>query len=96
MVESSRLVFKLLCVKLKSLNFDFIKYVAHWCFRVLHVSFEFPTKTALFSILQSCLIVVTITQTVKIEWAVKGYHHFRSRPHPDIGLLSSSRKWKSI
>ena len=24
MVESSRLVFKLLCVKLKSLNFDFI------------------------------------------------------------------------
>ena len=56
-----------------------------------HVSFEFPTttKTALFSILQSCLIVVTMTQTVKIEWAIKGYHHFRSRPHLDIGLLSS-------
>ena len=59
----------------------------HWCFRVLHVSFEFTTKTALFSIHQNCLIVITMTQTVKIEWVIKGYHHFRIRPHPDIGLL---------
>ena len=59
----------------------------HWCFRVLHMSFEFTTKTALFSILQSCLIVITMTQTVNIEGAIKGYHHFRIRPHPDIGLL---------
>ena len=60
---------------------------AHWCFRVLHVSFEFPTKTALFSILQSCSIVITMTQTLKIEWPFKGCHHFRIRQHPDIGLL---------
>ena len=51
------------------------------------MSFEFTTKTALFSILQSSLIVITMTQTVKIELAIKGYQHFRIRPHPDIGLL---------
>ena len=28
-----------------------------------------------------------MTQTVKIEWAIKGYNHYRIRPHPDIGLL---------
>ena len=26
-------------------------------------------------------------RTVRIDWSVKGYHHFKIRPHPDITML---------
>ena len=69
---------------------------------MLHVSFEFTTKTALFSILQSYLIVITMTQTLSksngrskdiiilvkdCQFGYSDSDHFRIRPHPDIGLL---------
>ena len=46
MVESSRLVFKLLCVKLKSLNFGFVKVT--FCFQVTFCVCGFAEKRQLF------------------------------------------------
>ena len=57
------------------------------------VSCEFwvYNKNSFISILQICLIVITMTQTVKIEWAIKWYlatSRYRTS--------SSTREWKSV
>ena len=26
-------------------------------------------------------------RTVRVDWSVKGYHHFKIRPHPEVTML---------
>ena len=60
MVESSRLVFKLLCEKLKSLNFELKMYITSLQFSDCDISFLFLLKHRLYVLFRRFYRIPTI------------------------------------